>query len=359
MSSLLNALLTTPYVYVTLPLIAYVTTSQLILHFPSLLYRRNTALQRRWPTFGAHRGGGGEHYENTLGAFANAIKCGCDLLELDVALTRDGVVVVTHDADTARLATRNVIIRETNFAELPTLRPTNTITLPAIFNGPNKTLSIAATDVKPTPAFARLDDVLKLRPSNCWVNIDLKDDNPDLPDAVESVIRSNDAMDNVIWGSVKTEGARAVAARIRADDRCLRFLSGREALMLILYYVSGLLPFMPVPFTALEIPLLTTHMSNTIRQMITSQHKTFLRRAMAETLITAYDWISTRPSLIHHLQARNTFVCFWVLNDADDFRRAYMSVGANAVMTDFPTRLQAFQVEYQAWKRTHHVRDEL
>lgn len=54
----------------------------------------------------AHRGGAALMPENTLAAFAGAIARGCDGAELDVQLSRDGVVVVHHDfhlmADVAR-----------------------------------------------------------------------------------------------------------------------------------------------------------------------------------------------------------------------------------------------------------------
>lgn len=54
----------------------------------------------------AHRGGAALVPENTLAAFADAIARGCDGAELDVQLSRDGVVVVHHDfrlmADVAR-----------------------------------------------------------------------------------------------------------------------------------------------------------------------------------------------------------------------------------------------------------------
>jgi glycerophosphoryl diester phosphodiesterase len=45
----------------------------------------------------AHRGGRALRPENTLPAFANALSMGVDTLELDMAITRDGVVVVSHD----------------------------------------------------------------------------------------------------------------------------------------------------------------------------------------------------------------------------------------------------------------------
>jgi glycerophosphoryl diester phosphodiesterase len=45
----------------------------------------------------AHRGAPREHPENTLPAFARALELGADGIELDVHVTRDGVVVVHHD----------------------------------------------------------------------------------------------------------------------------------------------------------------------------------------------------------------------------------------------------------------------
>jgi glycerophosphoryl diester phosphodiesterase len=45
----------------------------------------------------AHRGGRGLAPENTLAAFDNAIDLGVTTLELDIGLTADGVVVISHD----------------------------------------------------------------------------------------------------------------------------------------------------------------------------------------------------------------------------------------------------------------------
>jgi glycerophosphoryl diester phosphodiesterase len=45
----------------------------------------------------AHRGGRALRPENTLPSFANALSMGVDTLELDLGVTRDGVVVVSHE----------------------------------------------------------------------------------------------------------------------------------------------------------------------------------------------------------------------------------------------------------------------
>lgn len=46
----------------------------------------------------AHRGGRGLLPENTLVAFENALRMGVTTLELDIAITADGVPVISHDA---------------------------------------------------------------------------------------------------------------------------------------------------------------------------------------------------------------------------------------------------------------------
>lgn len=53
----------------------------------------------------AHRGCRGEEGipENTLAAFAHAVAAGCDVIELDVWLTKDERVVVFHDSDLERM----------------------------------------------------------------------------------------------------------------------------------------------------------------------------------------------------------------------------------------------------------------
>ncbi|UFZ02427.1 glycerophosphodiester phosphodiesterase [Bradyrhizobium ontarionense] len=62
----------------------------------------------------AHRGGRALHPENTLQAFATALDLHVDTLELDVGVTRDGVLVVSHERrlnpDLARDAAGNYVV---------------------------------------------------------------------------------------------------------------------------------------------------------------------------------------------------------------------------------------------------------
>src|ERR1700761_8545796 len=45
----------------------------------------------------AHRGGRALLPENTLVSFANALSMGVDTLELDIGVTRDGAIVISHE----------------------------------------------------------------------------------------------------------------------------------------------------------------------------------------------------------------------------------------------------------------------
>ena len=45
----------------------------------------------------AHRGFSGRYPQNTMLAFRKALESGCDGIELDVQLTKDGEVVIIHD----------------------------------------------------------------------------------------------------------------------------------------------------------------------------------------------------------------------------------------------------------------------
>ena len=78
----------------------------------------------------AHRGGRGLWPENTLAAFDKAVTLGVTTLELDIAMTADDVIVVSHDialnpdhtrdADGAWISAPGPLIRSLTFAQLQT-----------------------------------------------------------------------------------------------------------------------------------------------------------------------------------------------------------------------------------------------
>ncbi len=66
----------------------------------------------------AHRGASTCHPENTLEAFSTAIKQGADGIELDVHLSKDGEIVVAHDARLERVSNGTGYINDHTLEEL-------------------------------------------------------------------------------------------------------------------------------------------------------------------------------------------------------------------------------------------------
>jgi glycerophosphoryl diester phosphodiesterase len=66
----------------------------------------------------AHRGSSGAYPENTMLAFRKAAETGCDAIELDVQLTRDGRLAVIHDETVDRTTGAKGRVRDFSLEEL-------------------------------------------------------------------------------------------------------------------------------------------------------------------------------------------------------------------------------------------------
>jgi len=70
------------------------------------------------PRVFGHRGSAGTHPENTLESFRAAAASGVQYLEFDIHMTRDGEVVVAHDAHLKRTCGLDRVIPEMTYTEL-------------------------------------------------------------------------------------------------------------------------------------------------------------------------------------------------------------------------------------------------
>ncbi|MFZ5855691.1 MAG: glycerophosphodiester phosphodiesterase [Chloroflexota bacterium] len=66
----------------------------------------------------AHQGGDGLWPSNTLFAFEHAAELGVDVLEMDIHMTKDGALVVSHDETMDRLTDGTGLIKEKTLAEV-------------------------------------------------------------------------------------------------------------------------------------------------------------------------------------------------------------------------------------------------
>jgi glycerophosphoryl diester phosphodiesterase len=70
------------------------------------------------PVIIAHRGASRQAPENTMAAFKKALELGAGGIELDVHLSRDGHLVVTHDEQVDRTSDGKGLVRDKTFSEL-------------------------------------------------------------------------------------------------------------------------------------------------------------------------------------------------------------------------------------------------
>src|SRR5262245_23831875 len=75
----------------------------------------------RRPLAIGHRGCAGEVPENTIASFARAVADGAVVIETDVHLTRDGVPVLIHDDEVARVTDGRGAVRDLDYAEIRAL----------------------------------------------------------------------------------------------------------------------------------------------------------------------------------------------------------------------------------------------
>ena len=171
------------------------------------------------PLVFAHRGGAALAPENTIDAFDNGLALGADGIELDVRLSRDGIVVVHHDATLDRTTTLRGPVAARDIDEL------------------------AAADV-PT-----LRSVL-LRYPTARVIVEIKERSAVIARAVLEDIRQAGAADRVCLGSF----SRTPLREIRRLAPSIATSAAREEVRWALYRSWCRWPVMATSYTGYQIP---------------------------------------------------------------------------------------------------------
>ncbi|MDQ3031238.1 MAG: glycerophosphodiester phosphodiesterase [Myxococcota bacterium] len=229
----------------------------------------------RRPFVYGHRGASARAPENTLKAFALALDEGADGIELDVRLSRDGVVVVVHDVDLARVAGRPDRIAALDAATL-------------------RTIDVGG-DVVPT-----LDDTLDLTlPRGARVNVELKGDVPDR-------------------GALTRAVARLLARRHERE---------RDAI-----FVSSFRPEILIGLRALRAAVPRAFLFDA--EHTGPMRAALLRRAVSPEGLHPHHTLCS-PGAIARWHARGLFVNAWTV-DAPGRARALAEAGIDGLITNDP-----------------------
>lgn len=298
-----------------LPVIGgFLSASFFFSRFPNILHRKK---ERKFKCKHiSHRGGAGENLENTMTAYHHAVEAGTEMLEIDVHLTADGQVVIAHDNDLSRICGVKKRICDTNYEDLPSLLPTLDVSFQ-----PGKH-AVAKNSEERIPL---LESVFKAFPQQP-INIDIKDNDDELIDKVYQLILDYDRKDLTVWGNFIDE----INEKLRKKDPEIPTLFGIwRCLSLVAMFYSGILPFVPLKEGFLEILLPST----LLKQDLTKKQRIIIR---------ILDWFLMSPRLIKHLERRGIQTYLWVLNDDEEFTRAFEHLGVAGVMTDYPSKLTEY-----------------
>jgi glycerophosphoryl diester phosphodiesterase len=245
------------------------------------------------PIVYAHRGASFELPENTLPAFALALDLGADAIETDAHMTRDGRIVLSHDATLERTAGVARAIADATLVEV-------------------QGYDVGARFVPRRPGMFRpgerfriptLDEALAAFPGVVF-NVDAKQTRPDMIPALIRVILAARAEDRVRIASFSTENL--VRARALGYPGETGLSAGEIARIMFL------------PRTALRWLRVSGHAAQVPRR--------------------AYGISFASQSAIDRFHALGLRVDFWTIDDPAEAARLF-AMGADGVLTDDPRTL--------------------
>lgn len=220
-------------------------------------------------------------------AMENSMAQRADLLELDCQLTRDGVVVVSHDKNLSRQSGVNRDVSSLDFEELPLYKEEL-----EVFFSPGHFAHGSDRHM------VRLEDLFQRFP-RMPMSVEVKEQNEELIRKIAGLVRHFDRSGITIWASEKS----AIMKKCKAanPEMPISFTMSRGFWVLLLYYL-GLLPFVPIPEKFLICFLPT---------IINRTYFPFSCSGLNQLAAVVSKWFIMRKSLIRHLEQRGVQVSQW------------------------------------------------
>ncbi|HDP78439.1 MAG TPA: hypothetical protein ENN47_09710 [Mesotoga infera] len=164
------------------------------------------------PLVTAHRGSSFKAPENSLSAIRAAFEDGADIIEIDVQMTRDGILVLNHDRSLTKVAGVGERVHNLSFAEIADLDIGSRFSKQ--FSGER------------IPTLAEVITYMTKIPSSVRLNVELKDYgySPGISEAVVQLIKEMDFSDRVMITSTSIE--RLSAVRELAPDISIGLIVG-------------------------------------------------------------------------------------------------------------------------------------
>jgi glycerophosphoryl diester phosphodiesterase len=227
----------------------------------------------------AHRGGSALWPENTLLSFQGALELGCDALELDLRETRDGQLVVFHDARLERTTNGRGLLSDLTLRELKQLDAGYR------FSPDNVYFPYRGQGV----AIPTLEEVIELD-TQIRLNVEIKPEQPDLAEKLWHFIERYGLHDRMLVASHQDPLLRAF--RHISSGRVATSASFREALTFWSATCLGLAGGLTPQYCALQVPPRYRGLTVVSRRLIRVAHSIGLH---------VHVWTIDEPPEMHRL----------------------------------------------------------
>lgn len=294
------------------------------------------------PLLIAHGGGNGEFPDNTLEAFYNAYSVDPNvMLETDVSITKDGVLIMSHDTTLDRKTNVTGSIIDWNYTDLLEKKVDFGYVNPTVdekLNGERERFKdengkeVSPVDVKYPEGITardekiflvtRLEDLLIAFP-NSRINVEIKQSGETGMKALKEALRlleQYNAYDRVVLASFHREIYEEFQRLQKASEVPAAFMCSPEN--------DGVTEFMAMHYLKLDW---------------------FFREQMAVFQIPTSEKgldLATK-ALVRTAHKHNLAVHYWTINDVEEMKHL-IEIGADGIMTDYPHRLQEVYQSYSA-----------
>lgn len=249
----------------------------------------------------AHQGGEGLRPSNTMLAYRHAADLGVDMLEMDMHATRDGALVLSHDATLDRLTDTQGRIADLTLAQVLAADAGYAFTPDAGVTFPYRGQGVRV---------AQLSEVLAAFP-NVPMTIEIKQASPSIAAPFCKTLRDAGVTDHVIVASFSDMALNEFRA---ACPEVTTSMTEKELRPLVLLGKVGLARLAPLPGRVAQVPVRSGNIE----------------------IVT--------PSFVRAMHGRGVAVQVWTINDPAEMRRL-VGMGVDGIITDRPDLLKTVLAE--------------